>query len=326
MHMTAQRTDSYSQMGERQKALERLVLLTVVGLVCLPPVTARSGTVWALYLVVLVLYFLWTLRLTRGFSADRWLGYLLCLTDGAMLVPLLVWSPAAAMRIVLVFVWAAGLAATYYADRALRRSARAGGPARLALEPRLAHSVETVCRKEGAEAPLERALRVRLRVFDATKTRFALVLLRVTGHEEMTAYYGDEAAQRMLAAISRKGLRLLGPDAQLFLLPGGRMAFVFATDTAVGGSSSAEGGSLGWIDPYDVESLAMALGRRACEQTIDGHPWECVVGWASAPADGVSADDLMYTAESGAQSTAAFRRVGGVLGVPMSEKTRALAG
>ncbi|OFW65708.1 MAG: hypothetical protein A2Y74_09630 [Actinobacteria bacterium RBG_13_63_9] len=69
----------------------------------------------------------------------------------------------------------------------------------------------------------------------------------------------------------------------------------------------------------------MALGRRACEQMVDGSRLECVVGWASAPADGVGADDLMYAAEGGAQSTAAFRRVAGSR-VPVPKKTRAVAG
>ena len=82
-----------------------------------------------------------------------------------------------------------------------------------------------------------------------------------------------------------------------------------------------------WIDPYDVETVAMALGRRACEQSVDGHRLECVVGWASAPADGMNADDLMYAAESGALSTAAFRRVGGSpVAVAEPRRKRAAAG
>ena len=81
------------------------------------------------------------------------------------------------------------------------------------------------------------------------------------------------------------------------------------------------------IDPYDVESLAMALAKRTCEHTAGTARLECVVGWASAPADGTTADDLMYAAESGALSSAAFRRVGGArVVVPEPEKRRAAAG
>jgi hypothetical protein len=81
------------------------------------------------------------------------------------------------------------------------------------------------------------------------------------------------------------------------------------------------------VDPYDVESVAMALAERACEHTVDGHRLECLVGWASAPADGKNPDDLMYAAESGVLSTAAFRRVNGSrIPLPESEKKRAAAG
>jgi hypothetical protein len=142
----------------------------------------------------------------------------------------------------------------------------------------------------------------------------------------MVAHYGDEATEYALEVVGRKGLRLLGPDAQLFLLPGGRMAFVFATDGLMEGGP-AERGPAETIDPYDTESIAMALGRRACEHSIDHHRLECVVGWASAPADGMTADDLMYAAESGALSTAAFRRVGSSpVAVPEVGRKRAAVG
>jgi GGDEF domain-containing protein len=278
--------------------------------------------VWVGYILLAVIYSLWALRLTRSFSDDRRLGYLLCLTDGTVLLPLMVWNSAAAMQAILVLIWAVGLFVTYSADRA-RKKVESHSP----MESRSLRSGGTHNRpgQQDTEAPLERALRVRLRVLSDTNTRFALVMLRVLRFEEIGAYYGEDAAEHILAAVSRRGLRLLGPDAQLFVLQGGRVAFVFATGTGVGVGSSAEDDSLGWIDPYDVESVAMTVGRRACEHLVDGHRVECVVGWASAPADGMTADDLAYAAESGAQSTAAFRRVAGSR-VPVPEKTRVAAG
>jgi hypothetical protein len=325
--MAAQRTARNPHTRERQKekAWARLALLTAVGLVCPPLAAARSGTVWGLYLAFLVLYALWTARLARSFPADRRLAYLLCITDGAVLVPLLVWTQSAAMRVVLVLVWGAGLAATCWAERTLRRSTHVDARELAAVQCAQLRPVVGRNWAQSAEAPLERSLRVRLRVLETTDTRFALVVLKVIGFEEMTTGCGDETTERMLAALGQKGLRLLGPDAQLFALPGGRVAFVFATGATEGGGSSAERDSLAWIDPYDVESLAMALGRRACEQMIDGRRLECLVGWASAPADGVSADDLMYAAEGGDQATAAFRRVAGSR-IPVPETTRAVAG
>ncbi len=296
----------------------------LVGLVCPPLAGIRSAAVWICYIIFLVLYSLWALRLTSTFSGDRRLGYLLCLTDAAILLPLLVWSSMAAMQAALAAVWVAGLAVTVQADRTRESKALSGENT-----PRLGRRAALYgFEEEAAETPLERALRVRLRVYTVTDNRFALVVLRMLRFEEMRSYYGEEESHRLLSAVVRRGLRLMGPDAQHFLLPGGRVAFVFATGVGrshVGLALGADGGVLEWVDPYDVESFAMMLGRKACEHLVDGHRVECVVGWASAPADGLSPDDLVYAAESGAQSTAAFRRVSGSSGT-VPEQRRAAAG
>lgn len=320
--MTGQRTSGSVRITERQKARARLVLLTLIGLVCPPLAGARSATVWIFYVAFLLLYSLWSMRLVRNFSGDRRLGYLLCLTDTATILPLMVWTSSALLQVLLLIICLGGLAVTYWADRT--RAAKEAQPARGA---RVFHPVGAQNRSadEGVEAPLERALRVRLQVFEATRARFALVVLRVVRFEEMGAYYGAETAEHLLSAVSRRGLRLLGPDAQHFFLPGGRVAFVFTTDGETARSGAGREASAARMDPYDVESLAMALARKACEHLVDGHRVECVVGWAAAPSDGLSADDLMYAAEAGAQSTAAFRRVAGSR-VPVPEKTRAAAG
>jgi hypothetical protein len=101
------------------------------------------------------------------------------------------------------------------------------------------------------------------------------------------------------------------------------VAFLVATESRQR-ESAGDGAGSQW-DPADVEGLAMSLGRKACEHLVDGHRVECVVGWASAPSDGLNADDLMYVAEAGAQSTDAFRRVaGGQVKVP--ERARVATG
>ena len=66
--MTAQQTAGKAHVTERQKAWARLALLTVVGLVCPPLAAARSGAVWVLYLVLVVLYSLWTVRVDANAS------------------------------------------------------------------------------------------------------------------------------------------------------------------------------------------------------------------------------------------------------------------
>jgi hypothetical protein len=320
--MTGQRTAKLPRVTEHHKARARVILLTLIGLICPPLAGVRSAPVWLVYLVFVILYSLWSLRLSRSFAGDRRLGYLLCLTDVAILLPLLVWSSSAAMQAVLVAVCASGLIFTYWTDGMGKRAA--------AGDSRDAHSrmpgVGTDRHEgEGMEAPLERALSVRLQVLDATETRFALVVLRVMHFEEMGSYYGEEIPERLLAAVRRRGMRLLGPDAQNFVLPGGRVAFVFATGGLAASVGATGKDTFEWIDPYDVESFAMALGHKACEHLVEGHRIECVVGWASAPADGVTAEDLLFAAESGAESAAAFRRVAGSR-VNVPEKSRAAAG
>lgn len=320
--MIGQPTASLPRVTEHQKARVRLLVLTFLALLGPPLTGVRSTSVWVFYVVFAVLYSLWSLRLSYHFSGDRRLGYLLCLTDIAILLPLLVWSSAAGVQVVLLLACAGGLAVTYQADRAQAQTA-----ARASSGPRGAECRAASTRPErlDAETGLERAVRTRLRVFTTTGARFGLVVLRVLRFEETAAYYGEGAAERVLAAMSRRGLRLLGPDAQHFLLPGGRAAFLFETEPGAARSPGEGESGFAWSDPYDVEGLAMSLGRKVCEHLIDGHRVECVAGWASAPADGLNADDLMYAAESGAQSTAAFRRVAGSP-VPVAERARAAAG
>ncbi len=320
--MTGQLTAKPQRVTEHGKARARLILLTLIAIICPPLAEVRSALVWIFYVAFVVLYSLWALRLTRNFAGDRRLGYLLSLTDIAIVLPLLVWTSAASMQAILALVCAAGLLFTYWVDRVGRLSAFHSREESRSLQPRTTGGSS---REGGSEVPLERALRVRLQVLEETRARFALVLLRIVRFEEMNSYYGEEAAYHLLAAVARRGLRLLGPDAQHFALPGGRVAFVFATGAGATRSNVSDQNVVGWIDPYDVESLAMALARKACEHLVDGHRVECVVGWATAPSDGMSAEDLMYAAESGAQSAAAFRRVAGSR-VPVPENTRVAAG
>jgi hypothetical protein len=325
--MKALRTAGKAHVTERQKAWARVALLTVVGLVCPPLAAARSGFVWGIYLVLVVLYSLWAVRITSAASRDKKLGYLLCLTDGAILVPILVWSSGVAMRAVLIFLWVVGAATTWRSTVAAQHSSHKNPTQQRPTDtPRRSLAGDRI-KATGQEAPLERSIRARLRALQVERTRFAIVVLRVVGYDGLVARQGLESAKELLRDVGRRGLRLLGPDAQLFVLPGGRMAFVFATDSshervrAPGPRQEAK------IDPYDVETLAMALARKACDQALGPHALECVVGWASAPADGTSADDLMYAAESGALSSAAFRRVGGSpVTVSEPERKRAIAG
>ena len=316
--MAAKRTALGRRLTEQRKARARLALLTLIALLCPPLAGIRSVSVWVCYVAFVVLYSLWALRLTAQFCHDRRLSYLLCLTDLAILLPLLVWSQSGAVRAVLVLICGGGFLVSCIGDRIERQaSSRALPGVTLGQRPE-PNPIDV-----GAGTPLERAVRVRLGLFRATGARFALVVLRVLRFEENSSYYGEDSSQRIVSAVSRRALRLLGPDAQHFVLPGGRVAFLFETD-ARRAAVPDDSGSFEWTEPLDVEGLAMSLGRKTCEHLVDGHRVECVVGWASAPSDGLNADDLMDVAEAGAQSTAAFRRVaGGKVSVP--ERARVAA-
>lgn len=316
--MATQRTALGRRLTEQRKARARLLLLTFLALLAPPLAGIESIVAWASYTVFAVVYALWVLRLSTRFAHDRRLGYLLCLSDLAVLLPLLVWSSSAAVRVVVVAVGVTGLAVTHLAGRSGAGSQHNPADGILLPNGSDGHGIA-----EGAAASLERAVRLRLAVFRATGSRFALVMFRVLRFQETADYYGDESSRRILAAVSRRGLRLLGPDAQHFVLPGGRVAFLFEIDTDRM-PSEPRTAAADWADPTDVEGLAMALGRKTCERLVDGHRVECVVGWASAPSDGLSADDLMDVAEAGAQSTAAFRRAAGQVGVP--DRARVAAG
>lgn len=324
--MKSRKTASVAPVTEHQKALARLVLLTVVGLVCPPLAAAKSGLVWGIYLLLVVLYSLWTVHVTTSSPRDARLGYLLTAADGAILVPVMVWSLGAAIPVVLSLLWAVGAGVTWRAAHV-----RHAAPATSSAHRRSRTSSRAGLRGDHADrdadgAPLERALRVRLRVLREDGTRFALVVLRLEGYEAMIVDAGKEATKGFLHEMGQRSLRLLGDGAQLFPLPGGRLAFVFATEPEAHNEATAKNAQLDGIDPTDVESMAMALATKTCEKTLGGHRLECVVGWASAPADGTDVDDLMYAAESGALSTAAFRRVGGSrVAVPEADKKRAIA-
>lgn len=273
-----------------------------------------------MYLFVVVLYSLWTVRVTRMAAQERNLGYLLCVADAMVLIPIMAWSLEPAMPTVLGLLWLVGAVTTVRAARAERGVRTAS---------RASRESKDKARLEGSSyrAPLERAMRVRLRTMSAQGTRFALVLLRLEGHADMIAQSGRDATKDFLREAGRRGLDLLGPDAQLFPLPGGRLAFLFASESVRGHSSSSDLRRPERVDPYDTESLAMALATAVCEKALGGRRLACVAGWAAAPADGTTADDLMYAAESGALSSEAFRKVkGSGVSMPEPERKQAAAG
>lgn len=322
--MAARRTALPLTVTERSKACVRLPLLPMIILGGSLFAGVRATPVVVFYVCFGILYALWALRLTRVFSADRRLGYLLALMDAAVLLPLAAWSAGPGTMVVVTLVCAGGLAVTVAADR--RGRDRSPRSARLGVAGRRPAPSARVYRPD-PRRELEAAVRGRLQVYGSTGSRFGLVVLRILRYEEISSYYGEDTALRTMTVVGRRGLRMLGQDAQRFPLPEGRIALLFDTEGAAAVSRDRDNGA-GWKDPCDLEGLAMTLGRRVCEHLIEGHKVECVVGWASAPVDGLIATDLLAAAEAGARSTAAFRRVSGspvVVRVAPSAGSRASA-
>src|SRR3972149_2709122 len=106
--MEAQPTAPGRRLPEQRKARVRLPLLLLVAIVCPPIAGVRSVPILFCFGVFVLLYALWVLRLCAQFAHDHRLGYLLCLTDLAVLLPLLVWSTSAAIQVTLVALCAAG--------------------------------------------------------------------------------------------------------------------------------------------------------------------------------------------------------------------------
>lgn len=267
---------------EHRKSRVRLLLLGAVSLIGPPLSGIRSPALWLFYFVFIVLYSLWSLRLAAVFHNDRRLGYLLCLTDFAILLPLFAWNKHISMRLIIAAVWVCGFAITARISRRSRLE-RAGSAPSVSWNA-------VVGTKPGLE-DLEAAMRTRMRLFATSGSTFSLVLVQLVRFEETVFYYGDLVAQHTLAAVTRRAMRHLGTDAQHFHLSGGRIAFLFSGDPASAGA------------------MADMVGRKVGEHLVDGRRIECLVGCASAPADGLDAEELLRVAEDGAFSTAAFRRV-----------------
>ena len=284
--------------NEHRKARARLLLLGALGLIGPPLSGVRSPILWMFYFLFLLLYSLWTLRLTAVFHSDRRLGYLLCLTDFAILLPLFVWSSHVPLRVVISGLWVGGFAVSVGLSRRERvQEVRSGEyPARME-DAGVSPEIED----------LDAALRARMRLFATRGSTFSLVLVQLVRFEETVFYYGDLVAQHTLTAVTRRAMRHLGPDAQHFHLPGGRIAFLFSGD------------------PAQAILAAEMVGRKVGEHLVDGRRIECLVGCASAPSDGLDADELLQVAEDGAFSTAAFRRVASPH-EPMPERAKAAVG
>ena len=232
--MIGQRTAPVRRVTEHHKARVRLPLFTLIAL--LGPLLSgiRSTSVWIVYVIFVILYSLWALRLSRYFLERP--------SARLPLVPHRHRYPAAAAR--LEFRGRAagtpglgvrGWACLHVRSRSIpgqeprddgRRDAGHTG----SISQGLAGQRQALRRAQCGNTPGARGADPPAGLHgDRGTVRAGGAPHRPVRGNRSLLRRGDLRAG-LSAAVSRRGLRLLGPDAQHFSLQGGRVAFVFATE------------------------------------------------------------------------------------------------
>lgn len=258
-------------MPERQKAKYRIVVFGLLAVLGPPAFGFKVGALIALYSVLLVAYSLWSLRLTVVFPNDSSLGYLLCLFDAALVMPLLVWGASIWLIVPLALVWCAGLGASIRSGRAAGKGGREEtGPRRTVLP-------ETDATGHMPRAAFVDELR---RLYAQRVDSFGLLVVRLQRFQEVRVLMGAEAAGQVLGALSRRVLREAGGELRGYHITDDRIAFIL------------EGEVLEQAGP-----VAARARKAANAKLVNGQKMEALVGYSSYPADGLTPKDLLLAAD-----------------------------
>ncbi|MHB9149006.1 MAG: diguanylate cyclase domain-containing protein [Thermoleophilia bacterium] len=235
------------------------------------------GLFSALYSLILIVYALWSLRLTVVFRDDLGLGYLLALFDVALTLPLVVWGRPTWLLTPLVGTWIVGLAASVVIRS---RQEKARSCRDLLVDPatglRTSSCFRELVREHEAEAgPAE---------------LFGVFTVRVNRFQELAAYYGRDAAERSVAAVARRARRELGPGSEAFRLAEDLLAL-----------AGPVGGSL------EASELAVTVSKAANRHLVEGRKVDSFVGYAVFPRDGYTADELVASAEATTHARSMWR-------------------
>jgi len=243
-------------------------LLAVLG----PPAFGfRVGALVALYSVLLVAYSLWSLRLTVVFPNDASLGYLLCLFDAALVMPLLVWGASFWLVVPLSILWCAGLAAS------IRSAGAAGREGRVEKGLRKAVELETDSTGHMSRTAFVEELRG---LYVQRVESFGLLVVRLQRYQEVRVLMGAEAAGQVLGALSRRVQREAGAGARGYHITEDRIAFILV------GQALEEAGP-----------VAARARKAANARLVNGQKLEALVGYSSYPLDGLSPKDLLLAAD-----------------------------
>jgi GGDEF domain-containing protein len=264
--MNAAKTARFTGNAERRKACYRLVVLGFLALAGQSIFGLNLGVVGVIYSVLLVGYSLWSLRLTVIFHDDDSLGLLLTILDVALTLPLLLWGSPGWLLLPVVLVWIVDFLASMSIRRGTRRSRQQAASQSL-TDP--ATGFATRSRFAGALARV-------LEEVESGGNSACLITLTVQRYQENVSYYGAEAAEKSLVAVSRRVLRDLGDPVEVFRLSSDLVAFLLADCTQL-----------------DAAEMALSASRAANNHLVGGKRVDSVVGYALAPRDGRTPAELI---------------------------------
>jgi GGDEF domain-containing protein len=267
--MEAATTARSTGSAEQRKARYRCVVLTLLALVGMPAFGLDLGLVGVFYGALLVGYSLWALRLTVIFHDDDSLGLLLTVLDVALTLPLLLWGSPGWLFAPLVLGWAVDLLTSLAIQRRARRSRQLSASQSLtdpatgfAIRSRFAGSLARVL-EEG----------------ESSGNSACLITLTIQRYEENVSYYGAEATENDLVAVSRRVLRELGDPVEVFRLSDDLVAFLLAD-----------------CERVDAAEMALSASRAANGHLVGGRRVDSTVGYALAPRDGRTPAELVGAA------------------------------
>lgn len=270
--MSAIITAKRPRSGEHSKGRYRLPLLGLVALLGPSAFGLRVGLLSSLYSLILIAYALWSLRLTVTFRDDAGLGYLLCLFDVALTLPLAMWGNPTWLTGLLVGVWVLSVASSVVirrredlAERAQRRGPRLVDPA-TGLRT-------SVCFRDAVRELAELA--------ETSGPTFGVLIVRVHRFEELVAYYGRDAAERALGAVGRRATREVGRNVEAFRLAADLLAVAWPVRGSV-----------------EASELAAAVSKAVNQRLIEGRKIDSFVGYAVYPRDGRTVDELLAGADT----------------------------
>ncbi len=258
-------------MPERQKAKYRIVVFGLLAVLGPPAFGFKVGALVALYSILLVAYSLWSLRLTVVFPNDSSLGYLLCLFDAALVMPLLVWGASFWLVVPLSLLWCGGLVAS------IRSAGAAGRDDHGEKDSRRMVALETDSTGHMPRAAFVEELR---RLYAQRVESFALLVVRLQRYQEVRVLMGAEAAGQVLGALSRRVQREAGGDLRGYHITEDRIAFILV------GEALEEAGP-----------VAARARKAANARLVNGQKMEALVGYSSYPVDGLSPKDLLLAAD-----------------------------